>query len=39
MTGPMPYVSKVMTIFASMDKMIGNDFEKGLGDMKIVAEK
>ena len=34
MTGPMPYMSKVMTIFFSMDKMIGKDFEKGLGDMQ-----
>jgi hypothetical protein len=39
MTGPMPFISKVMTVFASMDKMIGPDFERGLAKMKSVAEK
>lgn len=37
--GPMPFVSKLMSIFFSMDKMIGTDFEKGLQDLKIAAEK
>ena len=39
MTGPMPFVSKVMSVFMSMDTLIGRDFEKGLAKLKTVAEK
>ncbi|MBB3121337.1 SRPBCC family protein [Pseudoduganella violacea] len=39
MSGPMPFVSKLMSVFVSMDKMIGKDFEKGLAQLKTVAEK
>ncbi|MNS90820.1 Polyketide cyclase / dehydrase and lipid transport [Janthinobacterium lividum] len=39
MTGPSPYVSKVMTVFVSMDRMIGKDFEKGLNNLKAAAER
>ncbi|MES3023592.1 MAG: SRPBCC family protein [Pseudomonadota bacterium] len=39
MTGPMLFASKVMSVFTSMDSMIGKDFEKGLASMKQVAEK
>jgi len=39
MTGPSPYVSKVMTVFVSMDRMIGKDFEKGLANLKAYAEQ
>jgi uncharacterized protein YndB with AHSA1/START domain len=39
MNGPMPYISKVITIFCDMDAMIGKDFETGLGSMKAAAEK
>jgi uncharacterized protein YndB with AHSA1/START domain len=39
MTGPMPFISKIMSVFMSMDAMIGKDFEKGLANMKAVAEK
>ena len=39
MTGPMMFVTKIMSVFTSMDKMIGNDFEKGLAQLKAVAEK
>jgi hypothetical protein len=39
MSGPMPFISKLMTVFVSMDAMIGKDFEKGLAAMKTVAEK
>lgn len=39
MSGPMTYVSKVMCVFMSMDKMIGTDFEKGLAKLKTEAEK
>jgi len=38
-TGPMPFVSKIMCVFMNMDTMIGKEFEKGLGDLKILAEK
>lgn len=38
MHGPNPYVSKVMDVFASMDEMVGKDFETGLANMKAVAE-
>lgn len=39
MQGPMNYVSKLMSVFVSMDKMIGKDFEAGLANMKAAAEK
>lgn len=39
MSGPMPFLSKVMTVFTSMDAMIGKDFEKGLANLKEVAER
>lgn len=39
MTGPMLFVTKIMSVFTSMDKMVGRDFDKGLAQMKAVAEK
>ena len=39
MSGPMPFTAKVMSLFVSMDSMIGPDFEKGLARMKAVAER
>jgi uncharacterized protein YndB with AHSA1/START domain len=39
MSGPMPYVSKLMTTFVSMDRMVGADFEAGLANLKALAEK
>jgi hypothetical protein len=39
MSGPMPFMSKLITVFTSMDAMIGKDFEKGLSKLKTVAEK
>ncbi len=39
MQGPSPYVTKLMQVFVSMDKMVGKDFEVGLANMKAVAEK
>ncbi len=39
MYGPQPYMLKVMTLFCSMDKMVGKDFEDGLANLKTVAEK
>lgn len=38
MTGPKTLMVRVMGIFRSMDKMIGPDFEKGLAQLKTVAE-
>ena len=39
MSGPMNYPAKVMSTFFSMDKMVGNDFDKGLANLKAVSEK
>ena len=36
--GPSPYISKVMTMFFDMDKMIGKEFETGLANLKTLAE-
>jgi len=38
MTGPNTYVSKLMSVFVSMDKMVGPDFEAGLANLKTVVE-
>ena len=38
MSGDKNYVSKVMCMFLSMDKMIGGDFETGLANLKALAE-
>jgi hypothetical protein len=38
MDGPSPYMMKVMSVFVSMDRMIGGDFEKGLMKLKTAAE-
>jgi uncharacterized protein YndB with AHSA1/START domain len=39
MYGPQPYTMKIMGLFFSMDKMVGAQFEKGLTDLKALAEK
>ena len=39
MHGPAPFISKLMQVFISMDKMIGQDFEEGLANLKAVAER
>jgi uncharacterized protein YndB with AHSA1/START domain len=38
MTGPSPFTMKIMHVFISMDKMVGQDFEHGLSNLKNVAE-
>lgn len=38
MFGPSPYLAKLMGLFFSMDKMIGDKFEEGLGSLKAIAE-
>lgn len=39
MSGPNPFMAKVMQVFVSMDEMVGHDFEHGLENLKAVAEK
>jgi len=39
MHGPMPYMAKVMSTFFDMDKMVGTDFETGLQNLKVYAER
>ena len=39
MNGRQPYMFKVMSLFFSMDKMIGKDFEAGLANLKSITEK
>ena len=39
MTGPAPFVSKLMQVFVNMDTMIGKDFEAGLANLKTLTEK
>jgi len=38
MDGPSPFITKVMSVFFNMDKMIGTDFEAGLANLKRLAE-
>ena len=38
MTGEKNFITKAFTMFMNMDKMVGDDFEKGLLQMKLVAE-
>lgn len=39
MTGPNTFPGKVMSVFTSMDHMIGPDFERGLANLKAAAER
>jgi uncharacterized protein YndB with AHSA1/START domain len=39
MTGPTPFISKLMQVFVNMDTMIGKDFEAGLANLKALTEK
>jgi len=39
MHGPMPLISKVMCVFVDLDKMLGADMERGLKDLKALAER
>jgi hypothetical protein len=38
MSGPTPFIAKVMGLFFDMDSMIGTDFETGLANLKARAE-
>jgi uncharacterized protein YndB with AHSA1/START domain len=37
--GPRIYMAKVMSVFVSMDRLIGKDFEAGLANIKAIAER
>jgi hypothetical protein len=39
MHGQQPFLFKVMTVFMSMDKLVGKDFERGLVSLKSLAEE
>ena len=39
MHGPATFMTKLMMVFTSMDKLIGPDFERGLANLKTTAEK
>jgi Polyketide cyclase / dehydrase and lipid transport len=39
MTGHKAFMVKLFCMFVSMDKMIGNDFEKGLAKLKDISER
>ncbi len=38
MFGPQPYLAKVMSTVINCDKMVGSQFEEGLGKLKAIAE-
>jgi uncharacterized protein YndB with AHSA1/START domain len=38
MTGPAPFMAKIMHLFMNMDKMVGGQFAEGLNNLKTVAE-
>ncbi|BDU17414.1 SRPBCC family protein [Lysobacter auxotrophicus] len=39
MHGPQPYIGKLISLVFSMDRMVGQDFERGLVGLKNVAER
>jgi len=39
MTGPNLFPMKLMSVFTSMDRMMGRHFERGLADLKAIAEQ
>jgi hypothetical protein len=39
MYGPSRFISKLMSLFFSMDKMVGQKYEAGLASLKAIAEK
>lgn len=39
MEGPSPYLSKLVGLLFNMDRMVGQDFEAGLQNLKALAEK
>ena len=39
MVAPNNFIAKAMHLFLDMDEMVGGDFEKGLADLKSIAER
>ena len=39
MSGRQPFMAKLMTVFIDCDRMVGSQFEKGLGKLKAIAER
>jgi hypothetical protein len=39
MHGPSPFLTKLITVFVDMDRMVGKDFDAGLASLKAIAEK
>jgi hypothetical protein len=39
MQGHTPYFAKIIHLFVNMDRMVGQDFEAGLANLKAAAEK
>ena len=39
MQGPVPYIAKIVHVIFNMDRMVGRDFEVGLANLKMRAEK
>jgi hypothetical protein len=39
MHGPSPFIAKVMHVVFNMDKMLGKDFDAGLAELKMLAER
>jgi len=39
MSGRQPFFAKLMTVFIDCDKMVGSQFERGLGKLKTISEQ
>jgi uncharacterized protein YndB with AHSA1/START domain len=39
MHGPVPFLAKIVHLFIDVDRMVGQDFEAGLANLKALAEK
>ncbi len=39
MSGRQPFIGKLVTVFIDCDKMVGRQFENGLGKLKAIAER
>ncbi len=39
MSGPQPYLAKLMSVFINCDNMVGKQFEQGLADLKKISEQ
>ena len=39
MRGPVPFFAKIIHVFMNMDRMVGGQFDEGLGNLKAATEK